>query len=95
MTNHPNDIPSEWLTEVSSSSMMPATTTASQPDKSTKSDKVVLNPRKRLRAYDTKPGDPRILETIFLKYLQEKDKQKEEREKKKAERWQPLRRILA
>ena len=25
--NHPNDVPSEWLTEVSTSSMMPATTT--------------------------------------------------------------------
>ena len=45
--NHPNDLPSEWLTEVSTSSMMPATTTASQPDKATKSDKIVLNPRKR------------------------------------------------
>ena len=26
MPNHPNDVPSEWLTEVSTSSMMPATT---------------------------------------------------------------------
>ena len=86
MTNHPNDIPSEWLTEVSSSSMMPATTTASQPDKSTKSDKVVLNPRKRLRAYDTKPGGPKDTGNYISKYLQEKDKQKEEREKKKAEK---------
>ena len=86
MTNHPNDVPSEWLTEVSSSSMMPATTTASQPDKSTKSDKIVLNPRKRLRAYDTKPGGPEDTGNYISKYLQEKDKQKEEREKKKAEK---------
>ena len=83
---NPNDVPSEWLTEVSSSSMMPATTTASQPDKSTKSDKIVLNPRKRLRAYDTKPGGPEDTGNYISKYLQEKDKQKEEREKKKAEK---------
>ena len=38
MANHLYEVPSEWLTEVSASS---------QPDKSTKSDKIVLNPRKR------------------------------------------------
>ena len=41
MINHPNDVPNEWLTEACSSSKMPATTTASQPDK------LVLNQRKR------------------------------------------------
>ena len=42
MANHPNDIPSKWLTEVSTSSMVPATTTASQPDECTDySDKIV------------------------------------------------------
>ena len=57
----------EWLTEVSTSSMMPATTTASQPDKATKSDKIVLNPRKRrLQAYDTKPRGPEIWEITSL-----------------------------
>ena len=92
MTNHPNDVPSEWLTEVSSSSMMPATTTASQPDKSTKSDKIVLNPRKRLRAYD---GDPRILETIFLNTCKKKTNKIKRGRRKRQKRWQPLRRILA
>ena len=48
--NHPNNVPSEWFTEASSSSKVPSTTSASQLDKSTKSDKIVLNPRKRLRA---------------------------------------------
>ena len=68
MVNHPNDVPSEWLPEVSSSSKMPATTTASQPDKSTKFDKIVLNPRKRLRAYDTKPGGPENTGNYISKY---------------------------
>ena len=36
MANHPNDVPSEWLTEVSTSSMMLATTTASSPQSVTK-----------------------------------------------------------
>ena len=43
MAKHPNNVPSEWLTEASTSSMVPATTIASQPDKSTKFDKIVLN----------------------------------------------------
>ena len=57
--------------------MMPATTTASQPDKATKFDKIVLNPRKRLRANDTKPGGPEDTGNYISKYLQEKYKQKE------------------
>ena len=79
MINHPNDVPSEWLTEVSSSSKMPATTTASQPDKSTKSDKIVLNyssiyealnrPRKRSRSYDSKPGGSEDTGHYISKYL--------------------------
>ena len=79
MINHPNDVPSEWLTEPSSSSMMPATTTASQPDKSTKSDKIVLNcssvcealnrPRKRSRLYDSKPGGSEDTGHYISKYL--------------------------
>ena len=95
MINHPNDVPSEWLTEASSSSKMPATITASQPDKSTKSDKIVLNPRKRLRAYDTKPGGPENTENHISKYLREKDKKTEGRERKRQKRWQPLRKILS
>ena len=83
MINHPNDVPSEWLTEVSSSSNMPATTSASQPDKSTKSHKIVLNPRKRLRAYDTKPGGPENIGNHISKYLREKDKKRKGRRGKK------------
>ena len=92
MINHPNDVPSEWLTEASSSSMMPATTTASQPDKSTKSDKIVLNPRKRLQAYNTKPGGPRILE---LNTCEKKTNKQKGGRGKGQKRWQPLRNILA
>ena len=79
MANHPNDVPSEWLTEVSTSSMVPVTTTASQPDKSTKSDKIVLNyssvyealnrPRKRSRTYDSKPGGSEDTGNYVSKYL--------------------------
>ena len=79
MINHPNDVPSEWLTEASSSSKMPATTTASQPDKSTKSDKIVLTyssvyealnrPRKRSRTYDLKPGGSEDTGHYISKYL--------------------------
>ena len=93
MANHPNDVPSEWLTDISTSSMVPATTTASQPDKSTKSDKIVLNPRKRSRAYDTKPGGPEDTGNYISKYLhqamQEKDNKRKrllEKEKRKEER---------
>ena len=100
MANHPNDVPSEWLTDISTSSMVPATTTASQPDKSTKSDKIVLNPRKRSRAYDTKPGGPEDIGNYISKYLHqamqekdnkrkrllEKEKRKEERERERAKR---------
>ena len=79
MANHPNDVPSEWLTEVSTSSMVPATTTASQPDESTKSDEIVLNyntvyealnrPRKRPRTYNSKPGGPEDTGNYISKYL--------------------------
>ena len=79
MVNHPNDVPSEWLTEVSTSSMVPANTTASQPDKSTKSDKIILNystvyealnrPRKRSRSYGSKPGGPEDTGNYISKYL--------------------------
>ena len=79
MINHPNDVPSEWLTEASSSSKMPTTTPASQPDKSTKSDKIVLNyssvyealnrPRKRSRTYDLKPGGSEDTGHYISKYL--------------------------
>ena len=86
MANHPNNVPSEWLTEASSSSMISATTTASQPDKSTKSDKIALNQRKRLRAYDTKPGGPKNTGNNVSKYLRAIDKQTGGREKKKAEK---------
>ena len=58
---------------------MPATTTASQPDKSTKSDKIVLNystvyealnrPRKRSRTYDLKPGGSEDTGNYISKYL--------------------------
>ena len=85
--------------------MMSATTTASQPDKATKSDKIVLNPRKRLRAYDTKPGGSEDTGNYIYKYLQEKDKQKEkaleqdkqkeEKEKKKAEKMAATKKVLA
>ena len=79
MANHPNDVPSEWLTEVSTSSMMPATNTASQSDKSTKSDKIILNYntvyealnrlRKRSRTYDLKPGGSEDTGNYISKYL--------------------------
>ena len=79
MVNHPNDVPSEWLTEVSTSSMVPATTTASQSDKSTKCDKIILNystvyealnrPRKRPRTYDSKPGGSGDTGNYISKYL--------------------------
>ena len=69
MINHPNDIPNEWLSEPFSSSKMPATTSASQLDKSTKSDKIVLNQRKRIRAYDTKPGGLENTGNNVSKYL--------------------------
>ena len=95
MANHPNNVPSEWLTEASSSSMISATTTASQPDKSTKSDKIVLNPRKRLRTYDTKPGGPKNTENHVSKYLREKTNKRKKGRGKKQKRWQPLRKILA
>ena len=65
--------------ESSSSSMIPATTTASQPDKSTKSDKIVLNysnvyealnrPTKRSRSYDLKPGGSEDTGHYISKYL--------------------------
>ena len=95
MVNHPNDVPSEWLTEASSSSKMLANTIASQSDKSTKSDKIVLNLRKRLRAYDTKPGGPENTGNHISKYLQEKDKKWKGGRGKRQKRWQPLRKILA
>ena len=72
MINHPNNVPSEWLTGASSSSN-------SQPDKSTKSDKIVLNyssvyealnrPRKRSRTYDLKPGGSEDTGHYISKYL--------------------------
>ena len=86
MIDHPNNVPSEWLTGVSSSSKMPATTSASEPDKPTKSDKIVLNPRKRLRTYYTKPGGSENTGNYISKYLQEKDKKMEGKERKKAEK---------
>ena len=77
--NHPSYVPSEWLTEPFSSSMIPTTTAASQPDKSTKSDKIVLNyssiyealnrPRKRSRSYDLKPGGSEDTGHYISKYL--------------------------
>ena len=65
---------------------VPATTSASQPDKSTKSDKIVLNPRKRLQTYYTKPGGPENTGNHISKCLREKDKKMEGKERKKAEK---------
>ena len=56
--------------------MIPATTTASQPDKSTKSDKIVLNYsnvyealNRRSRSYDLKPGGSEDTGHYISKYL--------------------------
>ena len=69
LANHPNDVPSEWLTEVSTSSVMLATITASQPDKSTKSDKIVLNYStvyEALNKITKNQEDQKILKNTFL-----------------------------
>ena len=75
MANHPNDVPRKWLTKASASAMMPATTTASQTDKSIKSDKIFLNyssvyealnrPRKDHKLIIKNQGDQKIQETTF------------------------------
>ena len=69
MANHPNDVLSEWLTEVSTFSMVPATTIASQPDKSTESDKIVFKLRKRSQIHNSKPGGSEDTDNYTSKYL--------------------------
>ena len=62
--------------------MVPATTTASQPDECTDSDKIVLKPRKRSRTYDSKPGGPEDTGNHTSKYLHQAIKIMQEKDKK-------------
>jgi len=65
MTNHPDDIPSEWLTKTATSSTQQSTSTK---DSTKSNEKIILNygnvygalnrPRKRPLTHSLKPGPP-------------------------------------